>query len=105
MDAPQPLAGADKLVFIIFESGAEAEVVDVLEQLGLEHHTAFEQIKGTGETGRKEGNAIFPGINGILMVAMPGDKVAPLVQRLHEVRDSYTVQPGMKVIVTDCVMY
>jgi len=105
MDAPEPLAGADRLVFIIFEGGAEAEVLQILDELGLEHYTTFEQIKGTGETGRKEGNAIFPGINNILMVAMPGEKVVPLVERLHVVRDSYIVQPGMKVIVTDCVMY
>ena len=105
MDAPEPLAGADKLAFIIFEGGTEAEVIQILDELGLEHYTAFEQIKGTGETGRKEGNAIFPGINNILMVAMPREKIAPLVERLHIVRDSYIVQPGMKVIVTDCVMY
>ena len=105
MDAPEPLGGADKLAFIIFESGTEAEVMEVLAELALEHYTTFEQVRGEGETGRKEGNAIFPGINGVLMVAMSGEKVAPLVERLHEIRDSYIVRPGMKVIVTECVMY
>ncbi len=96
---------ANKLAFIIVESGAEPDVMQVLDDLGLDHYTRWSDISGHGETGRKEGSAIFPGLNTVLMVAMPEDRVEPLVERLHEVRDSFIVTPGMKIIVTDCVMY
>lgn len=105
MEAPVPAAGVDKLALIIYESGTEAEVMATLAEFGLAHYTVFEQIKGQGETGRKEGNAIFPGINSVLLVALGAELVEPLVARLHELRDSYIVRPGMKVIVMDGVMY
>jgi len=101
----QPCSDCNRLAFVIFESGADSEVMAALEELELEHYTLFEQTKGAGETGRKEGSAIFPGINTMLLIAMPEDRVEPLVRRLHEIRDSFMVTPGMKVIVTDCVMY
>lgn len=95
----------NKLVWIIAESGVETQLMETFEQLGIENYTLFEQIEGKGETGRKQGNAIFPGINHVIMVAVPEDVIDPLVERLHEIRDSYIVTPGMKIIVTDCVMY
>ena len=94
-----------KLAFVIVEEGAEPDVLRVLRELGLEHYTRFADVPGHGETGRKEGTAIFPGLNTLLLVALPGAQVEPLVRRLHEVRDSFIVTPGLKIIVTDCVMY
>ena len=94
-----------KLAFIIVESNAEPDVMEALESLGLKHYTRFSDVPGHGETGRKEGSAIFPGLNTMVMVAMPGEKVEALVRRLHEVRDEFTVTPGMKIIVTDAEMF
>jgi len=39
------------------------------------------------------------------MIALPEDMIEPVVERRHDLRDAYIVRPGMKVIVTDCVMY
>src|SRR5690554_5119355 len=101
----KPCGECNKLVWIIAESGVETELMDLLDELELVHYTLFEQIEGSGETGHKAGDAIFPGINMVIMIAMPAALVEPLVTRLHEIRDSFIIQPGMKVIVTDCVMY
>ena len=95
----------DKLAIIILEMGAEPDVMQALEELGIEHQTRFADVSGHGETGRKEGTAIFPGLNTVLLVAIPAEKVQPMVERLHEVRDSFIVKPGLKIIVTDCAMY
>ncbi len=105
MLSAEPCSECNKLAWIIVESGAQQDVMRALEDLGLEHYTLFEQVEGSGETGHKQGNAVFPGINTVLMIAMPEAKVEPLVRALHEIRDSFIVRPGMKVIVTDCVMY
>ena len=96
---------ADKLAIIIVESSAEPDVQAVLEELEIVHYTRFAEVPGHGETGRKDGTAIFPGLNTLLMVAIPADKVEPMVTALHEVRDSFLVTPGLKIIVTDCVMH
>ena len=102
---PEPCPDCDKLVYIIAESGTELEIRELLGELELEHYTFFEQIKGSGETGRKDGDAVFPGINNVMMIAMDEKKVPALINGLHEIRDSFIIRPGMKVIVTDCVMY
>jgi hypothetical protein len=101
----EPCPNCNKLVWIIAEGGVEAEVMEALEERNLEHYTLFEQVKGAGETGRKEGDAIFPGINNVIMIAMDEDDIPDLVEALHKIRDSFIIKPGMKVIVTDCVMY
>jgi len=105
MATPTPCSECNKLVLVIVETGVEAETLEALESLDLEHYTRFEQIKGRGETGRKDGDAVFPGINTVLMMAMHEDKIPPLIEALHKVRDQFIITPGMKIIVTECVMY
>lgn len=105
MDALEPCADCNRLVWVIVESGIESQLMETLADLGVEHYTLFQQIEGKGETGHKQGNAIFPGINHVVMIAMAEEIIPPLVERLHEIRDSYIVKPGVRVIVTDCVMY
>jgi len=102
---PEPCPDCDKLVFIIAETGTETQVRDLLKGLGLEHYTLLEQVKGSGETGRKDGDAVFPGINNVMMIALDSAKLPELLTGLHEIRDSFIIRPGLKVIVTDCLMY
>ena len=94
-----------KLAFIVVESNAEPDVMAALEELGLKHYTRFSDVPGQGETRRREGTAVFPGLNTMIMVAMPGEMVEAMVRRLHQVRDEFTITPGMKIIVTDAEMF
>ena len=96
---------SEKLVFIVMDSSAEPDIMAALAELELPHFTRWEDVVGSGETGRKEGTAVFPGLNTVIVIVMPETTVAPLVERLHAVRDAFIVRPGMKIIVTDCVMY
>lgn len=100
--SPMPV---DKLAFIIVESSAEPDVIAALEALDIVHYTRFADVAGHGETGRKDGTAIFPGLNTVIMAAIAAERVSPMVEALHRVRDSFLVTPGLKIIVTDCVMY
>ena len=93
-----------RLVILIIDQGVELDVMEVLEQRGLTHFTRFSDISGAGETGRREGNPIWPGLNTVLWVVMPAAEIEPLVARCHEVRDSYPITPGMKFIVLPAEM-
>ncbi len=101
----EPCPDCNKLVYIIAETGTDLQVRTLLKRLGLEDYTLIERVKGHGETGRKDGDAVFPGINNVMMIAMSEEKLPALLEALHKIRDSFIIQPGMKVIVTDCVMY
>lgn len=92
-------------MFIVIESSAEPDVMEALTELGLPYFTRWGDVAGNGETGRREGTAIFPGLNTVLLVVLPDERVEAVVHRLHEIRDSFIIRPGMKIIVTDCMMY
>jgi hypothetical protein len=95
---------ATKLVLIVCEQGVEPDVMGALRSVGVSHYTRWTDCTGSGETGTREGTAIWPGLNSVVMVVMDAALVAPLHARLREVCDSFPVTPGLKMIVTDAVI-
>jgi hypothetical protein len=95
---------SQKLAFVVFDQGVEPDVMTVMDKHEIKHYTRWTDAFGAGVTGIKEGTPIWPGLNTVLMVYLPEDKVAPFVAALHEVRDSFPVTPGMKVFVVDAQM-
>ena len=97
-------APTTSLVILIVDSGVEMDVMEVLEEMGLDHFTRFSDIAGSGETGRREGDPIWPGLNTVLLLLMDNEKIQPLVDRCHAIRDTYPITPGMKFIVAPAVI-
>ncbi len=97
-------SSTSSLVILVIDQGVEPDVMQALEQAGLNHFTRFPDVAGNGETGRREGNPIWPGLNTVLFVFMDNEKIPPLVERLHAIRDSYPITPGMKFIVAPAQM-
>ena len=95
---------ATSLVILIVDQGVEIDAMQALDELGLNHFTKFSDISGAGETGRREGDPIWPGLNTLLLIVMDNAKIAPLTERLHAIRDSYPITPGMKLIVVPAQM-
>ena len=92
-----------KLVFVIFEEGIRLDVMEALEQQGIEHYTHWTDLHGSGVTGRKAGNPVWPGLNDVLLLALDEPAVQPLVEALHALRDSLPITPGLRFIVTDAM--
>jgi hypothetical protein len=86
-----------RLLFIIIDQAIEPDVLAVLKQRGVEHWTSWTDVHGSGRTGRKEGNPIWPGLNTVYLVALPPEDVEPLVQSLHAMRDKFPLTPGMRI--------
>lgn len=92
-----------KLVFIVCDEGFRPDVMDVLGQHEILYYTLWSGAEGCGETGRKAGNPIWPGLNDVLMVALSEGAVQPLIDALHKARDTFPVRPGIRFIITDAV--
>ncbi len=90
-----------KVVFIVVDTGMESEVEEILQNQGLPHYTKWEDCKGAGETGTRQGNPIWPGLNAMFMVVMEPGQLEPLRVELHQRRDSFAVTPGLKLVVMD----
>ncbi len=86
---------------MIVDEGVAADVQDLFEEQGIEHWTAWENVRGAGRTGVRQGNPIWPGLNLIYLALLEPDRVPPLVERLIEVRDSFPMRPGMLIFATD----
>jgi hypothetical protein len=93
-----------KLLLIVCDQGVEPDVMDVLARHGLNHYTRWTDCQGSGETGRHEGTPVWPGLNTVVMVVLPADKIEPLRVDLHAMREDFPITPGLKMIVTDAVM-
>ncbi len=90
-----------KLVFLVYEEGIQPDVMELLGKLGIEHYTAWEGAQGSGRTGPKHGDPIWPGLNNMLMMVLPEEQVGPLTKAALKLRDSFPVTPGMRFMVTD----
>ena len=93
-----------KLILIVCDEGVEPDVMAILRQQELTHYTRWTDCQGAGETGIREGSPIWPGLNSVIMVVMDEGCIEPLRAALHEVRDSFPITPGMKLIIADAIM-
>ncbi|HEY3396556.1 MAG TPA: hypothetical protein VGM19_02755 [Armatimonadota bacterium] len=96
---------AHSLVMLILDQSVEGEAEEALADMGLNHFTKLADVAGAGETGPRQGDPIWPGLNTVMLIYMPSDQIPAVVERLHAIRDSYPITPGMKFIVTPAVMY
>lgn len=97
--------GALRLVMAVVDQALEPDVRDVFRELGIQHYTSWTNVRGSGETGIKRGTPVYPGLNTIFLVVFEEERVRAFVERMHEVRDSFPLRPGMKIIVIPAEMY
>ena len=93
-----------KMVMLIIEEGIREDVEKIMKKQGIDHWTVWARIEGRGETGPKHGDPIWPGLNEVFMIAMEEEKLEHLVVKLHALRDSLPITPGMRVIIMDAQM-
>ena len=94
-----------KQVIAVFDSGVLPDMMRVLEELGIARWTRLSGASGAGERNVREGNAIWPGLNEVLVMVVPPDQVQPLIAACHAMRDTFPLKPGMRFIVSDCEIH
>jgi hypothetical protein len=75
-----------RLVFIVCETGVEAHVIEIIEDIGAPGYTRFTGAVGDGRQGRREGTPVWPGLNSLVMVAIPEELVSTLIAELEKLR-------------------
>ncbi len=79
---------------IICDQCAMEVVVAHLRSVGVRHLTATRGTQRTGETGRREGSAVWPGENALILSCLPECQVADVVKdlrKLHDARPQHTM--------------
>ena len=69
-----------KMAFVVCNEVYTARVMEILEKIGIDYYTRWEQVKGKGHgTEAHLGTRSFPGVNTMLMIAFTDQ---PLLESL-----------------------
>ncbi len=73
-----------KIVFAVYTEVYTPRVMDLLESLGIDYYSRWEQVKGKGHgTEAHLGTRSFPGVNAVMMIAFQDE--TPLEKLVHGV--------------------
>jgi len=72
-----------KMLFIFCEENTDPRVIGLLNEVGVPGYTRVTDAFGFGTHGRREGSAIWPGLNSIIITCVPDDMV-PTVREAIE---------------------
>ncbi len=73
-----------KLVMMLIPADRWTDIQETLEKVGIESYTEFESARGSGKTGRREGNRAFPGVTGMLLAVVEPQVAERLAEAVHE---------------------
>ena len=88
-----------KMVWVVYEAGIDEDLAGALDGAGISGYTKLTGATGTGRKGHRFGTQIWPGTNNVLWIALPDERVAGVIQRLHSLKESYLKPPGLQVFV------
>ena len=86
-----------KLLFVIYDSGIDEDVQQILDEQHLAGWTKLFDAHGLGGVGKKQGDPIWPGTNNLLLIALADDQIPPLVRALENLKASFRRNPGISV--------
>lgn len=96
-----------KMLMIVFRSSLKDRVENLLQRCDVNAYTEIQETMGLGETGLAEGSSIWPGVNTVVMVALPDDhaeRVGNEVRALVEEgsRNKHLAKPPIRVFAWPC---
>lgn len=90
-----------KLLTIIYDTGIEESMAELLDRLEVRGFTRFSELLGSGGRGPKQNNPIFPGTNNLLLVALPDDDVERVRRAIRRLQSSFRLKPGVTILCQD----
>lgn len=71
-----------KLLLIIYSGPQPDRVSELLDAAGVRGYSEFENVHGTGRTGRRKGTRAWPGGSAVFFSIVPGDCADELMAEL-----------------------
>ena len=86
-----------KMLMVCCESGLDEAVVSALEEVGAGGYTVCRSLTGSGATGRKHDNPIWPGSVVVIHTCVGEELIPAIVDRVRAARDEYVKTPGCRI--------
>lgn len=88
-----------KLLFIICESSVDAKITDLLSSIGAPGFTRFTGGTGFGSSGPREGTPVWPGLNSLIVAAVPEELVSPIKEQVSNLKAQRAGKLAVKIFV------
>lgn len=87
-----------KIVFVVYTEVYTPRVMELLESLGIDYYTRWEQVTGKGHgTEAHLGTRSFPGVNAVMMIAFQEEaSLEKLIQAITALNE-HIVRPDDRV--------
>jgi nitrogen regulatory protein PII len=97
-----------KMVMIVFRDALTEQVMAVLHEREIKAYTLFPEVSGVGSTGAATGSFSSPGVNSMVLVALPDEQADQVVGELKAFHDGLADEhPAgkvpMHVFVLPCI--
>jgi hypothetical protein len=87
-----------KLLTIIYDSGIEESMAELLTRLGVGGYTRITDLHGSGGRGAKQLNPVYPGSNNLLLVALPDADVERVRDAVRRLQAAFRLKPGVTIL-------
>src|SRR5438876_38305 len=94
-----------RLLFIICESTIEARVIEMLGRVGAPGYTKFTGASGSGKHGLREGSAVWPGLNSLILACVPESLVSDIHQGIDRLQADRNGRLAIKVFSVSAEEY
>lgn len=96
-----------KMIIIVYRESLEEEMHGLLQEHGVNAFTELHKVGGVGETGAAFHSFTWPGVNSMILTALPEEKAEQVAEGLRVFHDrriqEHKVQIPLRVFVLPCV--
>jgi hypothetical protein len=97
-----------KMLLIVFRESLEEEILALLNEKNVKGFSELHKVGGTGETGDAFHSFTGPGVNSMILTALPEDQADRVVEGLKAFRDQrgqelYGAKIPLRVFVLPCL--
>lgn len=85
------------LLLIVYDRAVDTDLMRRLEGLGIDGYTKLRDAEGLGGQGLKRGDAVFPGLNNLLLIATPKERIQDIIGTLKAMQNEYALKPGITI--------
>ena len=77
-----------KMMMVVFRDTLKDHMVMFLKEREIKAYTLMHEVAGAGRTGEATGSFASPGLNSMILVALPEQQADGLIEELKTFRDS-----------------
>ena len=81
-----------KMIFIVYNAAISEEVMEALQEIGVENYTKWDRVLGKGPiSGPHFDSDIWPGVNSMLAIAVEDEKKDKIMTKIKELKSKESI--------------